>query len=69
MSWPQYRDGGFTGPIAKMHNVTAISYTFTIDVDGVLQEEHVFDASIEDKLKKLLAQARELQLTGTTSSK
>jgi len=56
-SWPQYRDGGFTGPIAKMHNVTAIPYTFTIDVDGVLQEEHVFDASLEGDLKKLLALA------------
>jgi hypothetical protein len=49
MSWPQYRDGGFTGPIAKMFNVTAIPHTFTIDVDGVLQEEHVGDASIEGK--------------------
>jgi len=68
MSWPQYHDGGFTGPIAKMHNVTAIPYTFTIDVDGVLQEEHAFDASIEGKLKKTTG-ARELQPTGTTSSK
>jgi len=69
MSWPQYRDGGFTGPIAKMFNVTAIPRTFTIDMDGVLQEEHIGDASIESKLKKLLAHARELQPTGTTSSK
>ena len=61
MTWPQYRDGGFTGPVAKMFGVTAIPHTFTIDVDGVLQEEHVGDASIEGKLKKLLAQAREGQ--------
>jgi peroxiredoxin len=63
MTWPQYRDGGFTGPIAKMFAVHAIPHTFTIDADGVLQEEHIGDASIEGKLKKLLARARELQST------
>lgn len=63
MSWPQYRDGGFSGPIAKMFAVTAIPHTFTIDADGVLQEEHVGDAAIEGKLKKLIARARESQPT------
>jgi peroxiredoxin len=63
MTWPQYRDGGFGGPIAKLFGVTAIPHTFTIDADGVLQEEHIGDASIEGKLKKLLARARELQPT------
>jgi thiol-disulfide isomerase/thioredoxin len=61
MTWPQYRDGGFTGPIAKMFGVTAIPHTFTIDSDGVLQEEHIGDASIEGKLKKLLAHTHEPQ--------
>jgi peroxiredoxin len=61
MTWPQYRDGGFTSPISKLFNVTAIPHTFTIDADGVLQDEHIGDGSIEGKLKKLLAQARELQ--------
>lgn len=61
MTWPQYRDGGFTGPIAKMFGVRAIPHTFTIDADGVLQEEHIGDASIEGKLKKLIARAHELQ--------
>lgn len=61
MSWPQYRDGGFDGPVAKMFGVTAIPHTFTIDADGVLQDEHIGDASIEGKLKKLIAHARELQ--------
>ncbi len=60
MTWPQYRDGGFTGPVAKLFGVEAIPNTFTIDTDGVLQEEHIGDASI-DKLKKLLVRARELQ--------
>lgn len=60
MTWPQYRDGGFHGAIAKMFSVTAIPHTFTIDADGVLQDEHIGDASIEGKLKKLIAQAREL---------
>jgi len=63
MTWPQYFDGGWTGPIAKAFDVHAIPHTFTIDADGVLQDEHIGDASIEGKLKKLVAQARELQTT------
>jgi peroxiredoxin len=63
MTWPQYRDGGFTGPIAKLFGVEAIPHTFTIDADGVLQDEHIGDASIEGKLKKLVARAQELQRT------
>ena len=61
MTWPQYRDGGFTGPVAKMFGVNAIPHTFTVDADGVLQEEHIGDASIEGKLKKLIARAHDLQ--------
>lgn len=61
MTWLQYRDGGFTGPISRMFSVTAIPHTFTVDADGVLQDEHIGDASIEGKLKKLIARARELQ--------
>lgn len=60
MTWPQYFDRGFTGPIARMFSVNAIPHTFTIDADGVLQDEHIGDASIEGKLKKLVARAREL---------
>jgi thiol-disulfide isomerase/thioredoxin len=67
MTWLQYRDGGFTGSIAKMFSVTAIPHTFTIDSDGVLQDEHIGDASIEGKLKKLLAQARESQPLQTSA--
>jgi peroxiredoxin len=63
MTWPQYLDGGFEGPLARMFNVKAIPNTFTIDVDGVLQEEHIGDGSIEGELKKLIAQARESQPT------
>jgi thiol-disulfide isomerase/thioredoxin len=61
MTWPQYRDGGFTSPISKMFSVTANPHTFTIDADGVLQDEHIGDASIEGKLKKLVAHAHEMQ--------
>jgi len=63
MTWPQYFDGGWTGPIAKAFGVHAIPHTFTIDADGVLQDERIGDASIEGKLKKLVAQAQELQAT------
>jgi thiol-disulfide isomerase/thioredoxin len=61
MTWINYRDGGFTGPVSKRFGVEAIPHTFTIDADGVLQDEHIGDASIEGKLKKLCARAREIQ--------
>ena len=64
MSWPQYRDGGFDGTIAKTFGVTAIPHTFTIDADGVLQDEHIGDGAIEGKIKKLLAHALETQTSG-----
>ena len=63
MSWPQYRDGGFSGPIAKRFAVEAIPHTFTIDADGVLQDEHIGDASVEGKIKKLITRAHELEAT------
>jgi peroxiredoxin len=63
MTWPQYRDGGFTGPISRKFGVEAIPHTFTIDADGVLQDEHIGDASIEGKLKKLVSRARDARAT------
>lgn len=60
MTWMQYRDGYFEGPIAKMFAVNAIPATFTIDADGVLQDQHVGDADIEGKIKKLIARAQEV---------
>jgi thiol-disulfide isomerase/thioredoxin len=60
MTWLQYRDSGFDGRIAKLFNVNAIPATFTIDADGVLEDQHVGDADIEGKLKKLVARAVDL---------
>lgn len=60
MTWLQYRDGGFGGVLAKQFGVTAIPATFTIDADGVLEDQHVGDADIEGKIKKLVARAVEL---------
>ena len=59
MTWLQYRDGGFNGPVATLFGVRAIPATFSIDADGVLEDQHVGDADIEGKLKKLIAQAVE----------
>jgi thiol-disulfide isomerase/thioredoxin len=69
MTWLQYRDGGFEGPLSRLFGVNAIPHTFTIDADGVLQDEHVGDASIEGKLKKLCARARELEEAPKTTAK
>jgi len=61
MTWLQTRDGGFDGKVATMFGVHAIPATFTIDADGVLQDQHVGDADIEGKLKKLVARAQAVQ--------
>jgi thiol-disulfide isomerase/thioredoxin len=67
MTWPQYFDHGFTGSVAKSFNVNAIPHTFTIDADGILQDEHIGDAAIEGKLKKLIKRAQEKQAQKTES--
>jgi thiol-disulfide isomerase/thioredoxin len=60
MTWLQYRDGP-KGPLGDLFGVYAIPATFSIDADGVLEDQHVGDASIEGKLKRLIAHAAELQ--------
>jgi len=60
MTWPQCRDGGFNGQVAKQFGVTKIPATFTIDAEGVLEDQRVGDADIEGKLKKLVARAVEV---------
>jgi thiol-disulfide isomerase/thioredoxin len=59
MTWPQYYDGYFVGPMAGEFGVSAIPATFTIDADGILEDQHIGDANIEGKLKKLIAGAAE----------
>jgi thiol-disulfide isomerase/thioredoxin len=68
MTWPQYRDQGFGGPIANAFGVHAIPHTFTIDSDGILQDEHIGDAAIEGKLKKLVKRAQEKQASSKPAS-
>lgn len=57
MTWTQYRDGSFDGPIATAFAVKAIPTTFTIDARGFMQDQQVGDGEIEAKLKKLIAEA------------
>jgi thiol-disulfide isomerase/thioredoxin len=59
MTWTQYRDGGFDGPVASQFNVKAIPTTFTIDANGFVQDQQVGDGDIEAKLKKLIAAAQQ----------
>ncbi|MGH9742916.1 MAG: redoxin domain-containing protein [Candidatus Acidiferrum sp.] len=65
MTWPQYREAGITGVMARMFEVTAIPHTFIIDADGVLRDEHLGDSLLEGKLEKLIAQARQIQSAET----
>jgi thiol-disulfide isomerase/thioredoxin len=66
MTWLNYRDGGFDGPLATLFDVHAIPHTFTIDADGMLQSEAVGDSAMEGKLKKLIARAVEVQTEAST---
>jgi thiol-disulfide isomerase/thioredoxin len=60
MTWLQYRDGAWKGQMAREFAVNAIPATFSIDADGVLEDQHVGEANIEGKLKKMIARALEL---------
>ena len=53
--------------MAKSFGVEQIPHTFTIDADGILQDEHIGDAAIEGKLKKLIRRAQEKQAARTQS--
>lgn len=67
MTWSQYRDGAFHGPVAKTFEVESIPDMFTVDSDGVLQDQHM-DAAVEGKLKKLLMKASDLQASQVQAS-
>lgn len=60
MTWLQARDGSFKGSMSTTFAVNAIPATFSIDADGVLEDQHVGDASIDGKLKKMIARAVEV---------
>jgi thiol-disulfide isomerase/thioredoxin len=66
MTWMQVRDGGFNGKVATKFGVNAIPATFSIDAEGVLEDQHVGDADIEGKLKKLVARAAEAPMHAST---
>ncbi len=57
MTWNQYRDADHQ--LSTAYGVNAIPHYFTIDADGVLQQEQLGGGSdIDGKLKKLVAKAR-----------
>ena len=67
MTWLQFRDGGFDGPMATQFNVKAIPTTFSIDANGFVQDRQVGDGDIEETLKKLIAQATETKNSTTAA--
>ncbi len=58
MTWLQTNAGGWDGALPKLFNVRAIPHTFTIDSNGVLQDEEIGDENIDGRLKKLIEQAK-----------
>lgn len=65
MTWPQCFDHGQNASVATEFGVHAIPQTFTIDADGILQDQHIGDGAIEGKLKKLIKRAEEKQAQKT----
>jgi thiol-disulfide isomerase/thioredoxin len=61
MTWLQTRAGGWEGALPKEFGVKAIPHTFTIDSNGVLQDEEIGDENIDGRLKKLIEQAKKQQ--------
>ena len=59
MTWAQYRDGSFEGPISSAFGVRAVPTTFTIDTDGFLQDQQVGSGKIETTIKELLQRRTE----------
>jgi len=57
MTWLQYRDGDHQGPMARLFGVQVVPTTFTIDADGVLQDQHVGDADLDEKIAQLVKRA------------
>jgi hypothetical protein len=60
MTWLQVRDGVFNGDVSKRFGVTAIPATFSIDAEGILEDQHIGDADIEGKLKRMVSRAVEM---------
>jgi thiol-disulfide isomerase/thioredoxin len=62
MNWLQYHDGDSGVSVAALFGVHQVPATFSVKADGVLEDQHlVGDEQIDDKLKKLIAQAAESQ--------
>jgi hypothetical protein len=61
MTWPQYRDGGYSGEISRLYGVQGVPTTAIIDAEGVLQRQFVGSEDIEGKLRQLVALATAAQ--------
>lgn len=62
MTWLQYHDGSSGISLAALFGVHQVPATFSIDADGILENQNlVGDEKIDDKLKKLIAQSVEMQ--------
>jgi peroxiredoxin len=60
LSWPQFLDKG--GRMATTFGVRALPQYFTIDANGVLSPQDLGSgAGLENRLKKLVAQARQME--------
>lgn len=66
MTWPQFHDGDSGVSLANLFGVHKIPFTFSINAEGVVEDQHLGgNAQLDAKLKQLVAQAVERQQRGS----
>lgn len=61
ITWPSFRDGSTSGPIATKWNVSGWPTIYVIDRKGVIRAKDVREKQLDEWVDKLLAETEEAQ--------
>lgn len=61
ITWPSFRDGSTSGPIATRWNVSGWPTIYVIDRKGVIRAKNVREKALDEWVNKLLAETEEAQ--------
>lgn len=56
ITWPSFRDGSTSGPIASKWNVSAWPTIYVIDKNGVIRAKNVREKQLDEWVDRLLAE-------------